>query len=294
MALSQPRSIFGIHTVSPYNPTTGEFYGIGRVLGDASFNLSGELVPLNGGSNKYPWAIEEGLITSELSLTLREYPDWVFTLFLGKAPTSFSAEASGNVSTVANVNGTSAVDATTGIASVTATSGDEADLKFGKYIIKVASATTVDIYVSSDIDLTRGTDEEFDDDLLLVEAGLTVSDADGVTAVASLGLDITGGSGTVAMTTGDTAEFEVRPINDGGITVRIGGSNDSFPEFGMVNYAKKRANDELMEIDIFRVKAVGAPLQFSENAWSEAAITAQAYYDSSKNGVADVRFVSAA
>ena len=71
MALSNPRIVFGVHSVSPYSRTTGEFYGILKVLGGSSLSLSGELLKLNGGSRKYPWAVEDGLITAEMTLKVK-------------------------------------------------------------------------------------------------------------------------------------------------------------------------------------------------------------------------------
>jgi len=292
MALSNPRSFFGVHSVSPYSRATGEFYGILKVIGSSSLSLSGETVPLTGGSSKYPWHVEDGAISSELSLTFREYPDFVFELFLGKAPTTVAAETTGNVSSMTAVTGTSLTNATTGIASIAAESGLTAELKFGRYVIKAASATTVDVYVSSDVDFNRGTDEAYESDLLKITASpLTVTDTGGTTSITNFGLEITGGSGTVALTTGDTVTFQVRPINAGGRTVRVGGSADTFPEFGAVVMAKQRGNGELMELDLFRCKAVGAPIGFDENAWSEASVTAAVYYDSAKNGIFDMRFI---
>lgn len=294
MALSNPRSFFGVHSVAPYDQTTREFKGILKVLGSSSLNFSGEVIPLNGGSSKFPFHVEDGLITAELALTFREYPDFVFELFLGKAPTSNSAESGGSVTTAANVNGTSAIDATTGIASVDIESGQEADLKFAKYIIKVVSATTVDIYASSDIDFARGDDLEYQDDLLKITASpLTVPDTGGTVSVPNTGLELTGGSGTVAMTADDTAEFSTRPINSGSRDVTIGAGSDTFPEFGSIVLAKQRGNGQMVEFDLFRVKVVGLPIGLTENEWSEASVTAQAFQDTSRGGVFSMRFVDA-
>lgn len=292
MALSAPRSIFGVHSFAPYNRSTGEFYGILKVLGGSSLALSGETVDLMGGSSKWPWAVEDSTITAELNLRFSQYEDFLFELFLGKQPTANSAQSSGDVSTPSNVNGSSVVESTTGIASIAATSGSESDLKFGKYIIKAASTTEVDIYISSDVDQNRGTDGELQNDLLKITASpLTVPGTGGTVDVPSYGLTITGGSGTVAFTAGDTAEVFVQPINDGSMDVTIGGSSDTFPEFGAVLYAQKRANGEMLEIDCYRCKAIGLPINFEMNAWSESEVTAKVFYDSAKNAVFKVRHV---
>ena len=169
----------------------------------------------------------------------------------------------------------------------------EANLKFGKYIAKVASATTIDLYLSSDLDITRGTNGEYQNDLLKVNASpITITGTGGNNDVAALGLRFVGGSGTVAMTAGDTASFEVQPANTKSMEVVIGGSTDTYPEFGAVVYGQKRSNGEMIEIDCYRCKAIGMPINFEQNAWSEAEVTAKVFYDSAKNGVMKIRHVS--
>lgn len=292
MALSDPRVIFGVHSASPYNRSTGEFYGIMRVLGGSSVSLSSELVKLNGGSNKYPWAVEDSTITAEISLKVKQYEDFMFELFLGKAPTAVNTpDTDGTVSTVTNKYGTSIV-ASTGLASVSVipTTG-AADLKFGKYVLKYASATTLNIYVASNIDFARGTDEDYDNDLLLVGVTGAITTG-GNTDVASLGLRFVGGAGVIAFTSGDTATFEVQPPFTKSMSVTIGANSDVFPEFGCIMLAKKRGNLEMFEVDALRCKGVGMPIGLEENAFSEAEIKAEAFYDSSANAVLKIRHVS--
>lgn len=292
MALSNPRSIFGVHSAAPYNISTKEYYGILKVLGSSSLNFSGELVPLNGGSSKFPFHVEDGLITAELNLVFREYPDFVFELFLGKAVTSNAAETSGSVTTITDVFGGSVVGST-GIASVGLKSGSSADVKFGKYIVKAASSTTVDVYSASDIDFARGTDLTFQNDLLKITASALSITTGGVVEIPGTGLELTGGAGTIGMTTGHTAEFSSRPINSGSVDVTIGGGSDTFPEFGAIVVAKQRGNGQMIEFDLFRCKGVGLPIGMEENTWSEASVTAQCFQDSTRGGVFSMRFADA-
>lgn len=293
MALSQPRAIFGVHSISPYSRSTGEFYGTLKVLGGSSLALSGELIELMGGSSKYSWAVEDGRIDAELTVKAREYPNFVFELFLGKAPTNNSAETSGNLSTPANKYGTSVVNATTGITS-TLTATTPADFKFGKYVIKAASATTVNVYFSSDLDLARGSNGSYESDDLKVTASALTITSGGTTLIPNFGITLNGGSGAIAFTSGDTATFEVRPINTGSTTVTIGSASDStFPEFGCIIYAQRRGNQEMMELDALRVKGIGLPMGFEENAWSEAEIKAKCFYDSTQDAVFKMRHVKA-
>lgn len=293
MALSAPRTIFGVHEFSPYSRSTGLPFGTVRVLGNSSIGLTGELVELRGGSNRYSWDVQDGNIDVEISLTVKEYPNFLFELFLGKSVSTTAASATGTVTTLTNKNGTSAVNASTGIATVGIKSSSEADLKFGKYVVKVVSATTVDVYCLTSVDFARGADIEFQDDNLKITASALTITASTPVTIPSCGLELTGGSGTIGMTEGDTATFEVYPIHDGAIDVNIGGSSDVYPEFGAVMIAEQRATGEMLDIEAYRVKAIGLPLGLQEKAWSESEITAKAFYDSTLNRVLRIRHVDA-
>lgn len=292
MSRTAARSVFGIHSFSPYSRTTGLFYGMSNILDSGSISLTGELIDLFGGSNKYPWASEDGQVSAEMSLKFGEMPDFFFELFLGKAPTATTAETSGNVTTLTNKNGSTAMSATIGVASVTVLSASKANLKFGKYVMKVISATTVKLYCSSDIDLNRGTDVAVDDDSLSVTAAaLTIVSAT-ATDIAGLGLTLTGGSGVIGMTVGDTATFEVRPVNSRASVVVIGAAADVRPEFGAILMAQKRGADELFEVDAYKCKADGMPIGFESFAWAKPEVKAKVLYDSAKDGVFSVRAVA--
>jgi hypothetical protein len=289
--LSNPRIIYGVYSVTPYNRTTNAPYGTAKVVGEASIGLSGETVKLSGGASKYPWAIEDGPINAEVSLKLKEYPDFLFELFLGKAPTVAAADTAGAVTTLTNVFGSSLMSATIGVASVGIKSGSKGDLKFTKYVVKAASATTVDVYAMSDEDFVRGTDKAFvSDGLKITTTPLTITAATPIEIV-GFGLELTGGSGTIGMTIGDTASFEVKPPSNGSMSLRVGGSADVYPEFGLIIMAQQRSSGEMFEIDVFRAKGIGLPLSFAEKAFSEADIKVQAFYDAAKNGVFDIRWI---
>lgn len=290
MGLSNPRIVYGVHSIAPYSLSTGLPYGIAKVLASSSFSITGELNQLFGGASKFAWAIEEANVTAEIQLNVKQLEDWMFELFLGKAPTSVSTpSANGAFSALRAIRG-NLIDAT-GLASVALKTGKAADLKFGKYVIKAVSATTVDIYAKSDVDFNRGTDREFvSDDLKINAAPLTIVASTGV-EVAGFGIEITGGSGTIGMNVGDTAEFEVQPAFNKTMEVVIGGTSDTFPEFGAVMVAQQRSNGEMFEIDAYRCKGSGLPLGMTEKEFGQPEITAQAFYDSTKNAVAKIRWV---
>ena len=290
MALSEPRVIYGIHSASPYSRTTGLPYGILRVVGGSSMALSGELIKLNGGSAKYAWAVEDGLISAEITLKPKEYPNFLFELFLGKAPTANAAETGASVTTLTDKNGTLVVS--TGLASVGVKSGSETDVKFGNFVVVAASATTVDVYLQSDVDIARGTDGTYQNDALKITASpLTITTATAV-EVPNFGVELTGGSGTIAMTTADTATFKSRPINTKSMDVVIGSTSDLPLEFGLIMIAQQRGNGEMFEIDAYKCKGVGLPIGLEENAYSEAEIKAEAFYDSTQDGVFAIRHVT--
>ena len=291
MAKSQPRIIYGIHQLTPYNLKTGLAYGSLKVLGSSNFSLAGELESLNGGSSKFPYAVEETTISAELSITAKEYPDFLFELFLGKKPTSNASESAGSVSAITNKNGSSIADATTGIAAVGVKAGFENDVKFTKFVVKSVSATTIDVYALNSVDFGRGSVASYEDDLLKINSTpITITDG-GTIDLPNFGLEFTGGS-SVAMVADDTAIFESRPINSGSMEVVIGGTSDVFPEFGALAIAQKRGNGELVELDIYRLKGVGLPMPMAEKSFSEAEITAQAYLDACRGGVFSVRTIN--
>lgn len=293
--LSNPRSIYGVCSVSPYKRTDGLFYGELRVLESSTITTSSELISLQGGCNKFDWQVEVGSMTAEMALAFSEYPNFVFELFAGNAPTSNSAEASGSVTTLTDKLGT-VVDATTGIAYIGIKSASESDLKFGKYVIKTVSETSVDVYFSSDLDIGRGNNGEFQNDMLkITENALTVPGTGGTVEIPNFGLEITGGSGTIALVAlgavGDTATFEVRPPNTESMDVTVGQLSDqNFPEFGAIIMAAKQ-DGGLFEIDALRCKAAGMPIGLSRNTFSAAEVTVKLMYDSIQDGVYKVRHV---
>jgi len=285
MALSAARTVFGIHSIAPFNRSTGEFYGIAKVLKGSNFSLSGEVIELTGGSSKFPWQVEDGLITAELSLTMSEYPSWAFELFLGQALTQNSAETSGNVTGGTNVNGTSIINATNGI-GVSATVGSESYLKFGKYVIKAVSANTFDVYAASDVDFSG---QSYVNDLLKITSSpLSVASADAVISAFGLTFDL---NGTAAFTIGDTAEFDVRPVNTGSFTGSFGSASATYPEFGAVIMAQAQGSGRMIELTVYKLKAIGAPINFAANEFSEFEITCKASYDSTKDAVFAMREV---
>jgi len=290
MALSAPRSIYGIHSVTPYRLTDGTPYGIIKVLQSSSISLSGETVELTGGSQKYPWASEDGLITAEMSLAVSQLEDFMFELFLGGDVTVNAAETGGAIDDFLNVKGATVKDATNGISGIAITTSDSADLKFGLYTVKALSANTFDVYYMSDVDIGRGTNGVYVNDALKINASpVDVSAANGV--LADWGLTFTK-AGTPAFVTGNSAKFRVRPPNSGSTEIIVGSTaSQTFPEFGAIVVAQKRGNGEMVEFDLFRCKAAGMPIPMETNAWSQTEISVKCLFDSINDGVFAMRHI---
>lgn len=290
MSLSQPRSFFGIHSVSFYNRQTWAFYGILKVLKDSSLSLSAEAVELTGGSQKFPYAVEDGAISAEMSLKTGQFEDFMFELFFGQAPTTdIDGSTTGTVSTPIERVGTSVIDGTNGISTIVATSGDEADLKFGSYVLKATGAGTADLFIGSDVDFGRGTDQTYVNDLLKIES-INVASATHVSAITGLTFTKVG---TPAFVVGDVATFYVMPVSNKTSVVKVGAASaQTMPEFGALIMGAKRSNGEMVEVDLFRCKASGMPLPFAQNAFAETELKAKAFYDADRDGVFEVHHVT--
>jgi hypothetical protein len=294
MSLSQPKVIHGVHSLTLYNRTTKQPYGILKILGNLSFALSGQSVKLFGGSSPFPWEAEGGTIESSLSGTVKEFSPLLLQRLLGASVTTNSAETSGNVGTLTNCKGTSVMSATTGIASATVipTTG-AANLKSGLYAVVCTEATKVKVYGMSDVDFAQGTDLTFVDDNLLVDSEQTITTA-GTHDLAGIGVRLTGGSGTIGMTAGDSAYFLVRKINAGNVIVDLGASPVTFPEFGAFVTSQQQSSGTLFDMQLYRCRGFGVPIPLQEKNFMNSDITIECLYDSTENKVATFRHITGA
>jgi len=291
MALSTNRITYGIHSLCPFSRVDNLPFGILKVLGGGSISLSSEFEDLFGGSNKFAWASEAKTITSEFTATVKSMPDFLFELYLGATVTTTAADALGTVtSALANVLGTSVLSATVGIASATIEAGSEADLKAGIYVVKAVSPTTVDVYCLTDIDFSEGTDLTYVDDSLKITATpLTIADTSAVVSIPDIGIELTSGSGTIAMTSLDTAMFSVAKAHNGISEISIGSSATTFPEHGLVLLSQKRSNGDLFEIECHKAVGAGFPIALEETVFAIPELTIKLLYDEEKNEVFKIR-----
>lgn len=286
--LSAPRTVYGVHSLTLYDRVTKLPYGIFKVVGEITTALKGDFKDLFGGSSKYPWDSESGTLDCTLNATIKEIPDFAFEKFLGATATAAAAETAGNVGTLTNVKGT-VMSATAGIASASAKSGKSADLKDCIYVVKVTGAATVDVYALSDSDFSTGTDLSFVDDTMKITATVLTITTGAAVEIPNTGIELTGGSGTIGMTTGDTATIHSRKINNGSSILTIGATTASFGAFGVIAMAQRKANGETFEIDLFNCKGIGLPISMKENDWLNAQVTIKALYDATAQCVMKIR-----
>lgn len=287
--LAAPRIIYGVHSISPYSRTDHTPYGILKVIGSAQLSLSSPVETLYAGSNKYPWAAENKSVATGLKAKVKAYPGFLFQLFLGATVTVVSGDASGTVSTPANKLGTSVI-AAAGIATIGVLSASKANLKFGQYVLKALTSSTLGIFLLSDIDITRGTTATYTDDTLLLVDAISISTTV-ATNITDLGLVLTGGATTTAFVVGDTATFSVLPLSSQSTQIVVGQSTDTFPAFGALLLAQKRATGEMFEIDAHYCVGGGLPIDFSENAFSQPELSMTCLYDSTLNRVFTMRHI---
>jgi hypothetical protein len=288
MTERNPRGLFGVHDVRFYNRSTGESISHLRVLGDVNPEFTAEIEKLMGGSQMFSWDSEIKSFEASLKITAKEYDGETMAMLLGGENTSYAADSDGDVLDEANVYGTSVIDATTGIATVTVESGEEDELKEGWYVIKAVSATTVDIYAYSSANFSRGTDLSFqDDDGKITASPLTITASTAV-SVPDLGVELTGGSGTIGMTTGDTARFYIQKPHGGAYSVKFGQASMNFDEIGVVIAAQTSAGMTTY-LHFYRCKAAGMAIPMVEKGYATYDITVEPMYDSDVDGVGEFR-----
>lgn len=290
MTLGSPKTVYGIHSITLLRRVDKVPLGIVKVMAGAELAVSGSFNDLFGGSSRYPYDSEAGVLDTSMNFTVKEFHNMLLTQALGASVTEVAAEASGNVGTLTNQKG-AFVGASTGIASVAAST--PADLKSGMYVCVVTGAKVFDVYAVSDIDFVKGTAGSYLDNALKIGT-ITMGDTSDTQALTGYGFTFTGGSGTVALVTGDTAFFYVRRQNSGVDLITVGQSAQDFPEFSAMIYAQRKANGDMLEIYAPKVKALGLPLSLQEQAWATSQVQAKLLYDADEDCVYKIRRVFAA
>lgn len=288
MAERNPYFAFGVTDVSLYQISDGVPLAHLRAVGDCGGDFTADTVKVEGGSQNFPWKVAITGFKGSIKLKLREYSPEALAIFLGGTSTVYPAAATGAVVDDANVKGTTLKSAA-GFLSPTITAGDEADAKSGWYILKAASASTVDIYAYSTAHLNRGTDATVQDNYIKLTASpLAIPSGTGATlVVADLGLTFTRGASALAVTSGDTMRFFVQaPISEAW-KLKFGQSVPSFNDVGVI-IGGERDSGEGMMLHLYRCKCLGAPLNFVRKGYAEMDITVEPQYDSGFDGVGEL------
>ena len=264
---------FGVKGIIPYDRATRTPLGFAEIVSSGGLDLAGEMVALHGGSNRYAYDAAHGYIEANMSLTVKEFPSFLFTLMLGATPKTTDVSDAGIVRSFANKKGTSIISATT-FKGIKVTDGKNADLKFGIYTVVVDDNKKLNVYISSDVDAGVGTPLVIQDDILRVNSE-ALTPADGL-ALENLGVEFEGvdsGFDAADFNAGDTATFEVVPKAKYFRDVTIGRNTDLFPSFGMYCISESISDTSLCLIDAFKCKANGLPQGLSEKSWSESELT---------------------
>lgn len=281
MPLSNPVTLYGIHSATFYNRSDRKPIAYMRVLGDANLELTGETEDLYGGSSMYMWDSEAKQISSEVSFTCREYPIEAMNLLLAGQVTSYTAVSGGQIVDAANVNGS--LIGADGIASIAISAVSGEVPKEGDYVVVGVADNKVDVYAMSDVDFGASS---YLDDALKIKSGLSITTS-GTTEVVGFGFKFIGGADTdgISITAGDSAKFTVRRSLVTGVKMVVGQAGSSFDEFGCILTGQKSGSGSIAYMDIYRCKALGMPISFKEKGYSEWSLTIKALYDSEKNGV---------
>ena len=272
--LTAPVGLYGLWSVTFKDRVTQLPEAFFKVIGEFVFPNEADMEDYVGGGSKFVIASEPKYFKSDGTFMTKQFNNQSYVYLGGASVATGTAEPTGAVTTLTNQNGTSAMSATTGIASVALKSGGAADLKAGNYTVLVVSATTVDVYCDTDIDFgsvyTGGAIGTFQNDALKITASpLTITTSGALTEVVGFGIDLVGGSGTTGMTIGDTATFTVRPANIANEVVTIGDRNTFLKSYSVSAYsATKSITGEINYIymPIVQVSGIGS-LGLKEYSW---------------------------
>lgn len=281
---------FGIHNATFKDNLDPEFWGLAKILGSAEADLKQELIPLEGGSSIVPWAAAPGRAAGEITLPIRQYDKQILRFLkpwiTGSEVESALGEAGGSVTTIVNAKGTSVVEATTGIASI-AVGATPADLKPGNYKVVATAAATIDIYVDTD---SAGGVEYQNSDLKINTSPITIPGTGGT--VDYQGIEFTGGSGSIALVTGDIATFTVNPISNYLLSSYFGKTGACLREFEFTVYSEC-VGGRIRTVKYPRcVAAASTPVTFLENEWASMEATIQILQPSTVDYISESKFIN--
>lgn len=231
--MEQPKVMRGLHSLVIRDYETGVPISLIRSSDDFKLTPKVDKAALENSRGTIDEDI--GATTWEMSFTGYEYIEDLMELQFGGNKTDLAAGPS--IQFLKNVYGTSAYNPTTGVAGVTVETAT--DIKPGLYVGKVKTATTVSLYCLSDASFQDGTNKEYLSQDCLIADDLAIVTAGGETLVTGFGINLVGGSGTIAMTIGDTFEFYVHGAN-AGFKLDIGLANTEYGYASVMATPKKK------------------------------------------------------
>lgn len=278
MAKSRRTANFSAHDISFFDADTQDPLGCIQSFSDLTLTANAELITNQGGVFNNNIQAEPGNMDAEITFTLKEYPPNFLFRATGYEVIETAAEALGGTSNFVNTNGTTTFDATVGIVTATVKAGSEADLKTGTYFVKVVSATTVDVFMDTGVRHKNGTTIDFVDDSLKITATpLTITLAVPVD-IPDTGLELTGGTGAIAMVVGDIARFEAREINSGSSEISLPGA--TCPTAVSVHiYGETCSDSKVRMLEVPRAIIMPWDQPFTRKEFSEIEITMKAITD---------------
>ena len=259
MAIEKVRDFFGIKYVIPYHLTSHKPLVVLRAVGEISYENDVEQVELLGGHVEAPHDVEFGQPSPTLTGTVREYPPELFEIMETVTVTENSAEASGNVATSTNGEGTTIFSSSNGISNVTANPALLSSLVFGEYVWEATAGQILNLHINGLSTAFLDIEGKVVEDIDCSGAGsVQVDDAGVVLTVV----------GTAAFTIGDTLITEVRPINTGSSEVLVGAGTDP-STFGVRCIFPRKTDGVLHYIDVFNVSARGMSWKGVSREFSE-------------------------
>lgn len=290
MAYTKSNRVFGLHAATLVDIATGLPLAEPILLSQGStLTVTREDIDIRAADNAFAIDSADGEGTAEISMTIDEMNSGAIQALIGTPVTRGTAGTTGAVTTLTDRNGTSVVSATVGIASVGIKVGSSPKY-FGQFVVKAVSATTVDVYAMSDFGGLKIADaltgKVNTTPLTITTATATdIVDADGV----HIGLTLTGGSGTIAMTIGDTATFQSIPPYVSEFSFDIRG--DQGKKYYSMIFTASDSQARSCEVFVGKIKLGTLPIAFTPREWFSAEITGKAYPDCSGK-IAQVTYVN--
>lgn len=258
--------LFGVKYFIPYNLTTLKPLGIFEVIGGVEIGREIEQLLLTGGHNDGPYAVEAGEPSNSLTTTLKEYPNFAYSLFENADITEITSETLGLIGTLVNQVGTSIFDATTGIATATIISGQGAKIPSGFLVVEGTSdPTKVNIYLAGDVASGK---TPIVSELPQIASDVTIPGTGGTLDLTDYGITLTGGSGSVAFVEDDIMVFDVRPANTQTDKIQVG-KNASVNYFGVLLVYPRNSQKQQTIVRFPNVAAIGMSFNANTREFSE-------------------------